>query len=180
MKRFERVTTEYIEAEDRFRMAGTLPGDGVVLAWFTQRLLQRLVPALVQWLNAQDGGQDGAGPKVDTMRAEVMHGFAQQAARAQMTAQPPVLAAAGHAAWLVCSVDVAQHPQAVWLTFKGTREGEDGVVVLGTLTLAPQPLRQWLNILYDNYCRAGWPLQAWPEWVAEGALGGMSEPTLVH
>lgn len=179
MKRFERVTTEYIDTEDRLRLAATLPGNEVVVAWLTQRLLQRMVPVLVQWLHAQ-AAPDGAGPKVDAMRAEVMQGFAQQAARAQMTAQPPVLAAAGQAPWLVCSVDVAQHPQALWLTFKGTRSCDEGVVVLGTLTLEPQPLRQWLNILYDNYRRAGWPLQAWPDWVTESAPDGTQAPALVH
>ena len=77
-------------------------------------------------------------------------------------------------------MDVAQHPQALWLTFKGTRSCDEGVVVLGTLTLEPQPLRQWLNILYDNYRRAGWPLQAWPDWVTESAPDGTQAPALVH
>lgn len=176
MKHFERITTEYVDAEDRICMAGTLSDGEVVQAWFTQRLLQRLVPALVQWLQAQDAGPTGP----DALRAEVMHGFAQQAARAQLSPQHPVLPVPGDAVWLVYAVDVARHPRAVRLTFKGTRSGEADVAALGALTLAPQPLRQWLNILYDNYRKAAWPLQAWPDWVSDSAPAAISVPTHVH
>ena len=190
MKQFERITTDYVEAEDRVRMVGTLPGNEVVQAWITQRLLQRLVLALVQWLQKQGQKQgQGQGAEVrapDALRTEVMQGFAQQAARARMTPQPPVRAAPGEAAWLVSSVDVAQHPQAVRLTFKGTRSGGAAdaavpeAVELGTLTLAPEPLRQWLNILFDNYRKAEWPLQAWPDWVSESAHTEPPGPVLMH
>lgn len=186
MKQFERITTDYVEAEDRVRMVGTLPGNEVVQAWLTQRLLQRLVLALVQWLQKQGQGPGAEVRTPDVLRTEVMQGFAQQAARARMTPQPPVRAAPGEAAWLVCSVDVAQHAQAVRLTFKGMRSGGAAsgsvadAVELGTLTLAPEPLRQWLNILFDNYRKAEWPLQAWPDWVSESAHTEPPGPVLMH
>ncbi|AFU44366.1 hypothetical protein C380_03205 [Acidovorax sp. KKS102] len=188
MKQFERITTEYVEAEDRIRMAGTLHGGELVVAWFTQRLLQRLVAALVQQLQGQGAGVPRSdGPRADmlapdALRAQVMQGFAQQAARAKLAPQPAVLAAPDHEAWLVHEVNVAQLPQAVQLTFKGMRTGS-GVerTPIGVLVLAPEPLRQWLCILYDNYRKAGWPLQVWPDWVTESAVASVpAGTTLLH
>ena len=53
MNRLERITTEYIDKDDRIRLTGEpAQGDAVVL-WFTQRLLNRLVPHLTAWLSGQ-------------------------------------------------------------------------------------------------------------------------------
>lgn len=181
MKHLDRITTEYIAAEDRIRLTATIREGETVVAWFTQRLLQRLVPTLVQWLHTQGADPQGAGTlRADTLRADVMHGFAQQAARARMKPQAPVRAEPGGSVWLVQSIDVAQHSQVLRLTFKGSHGTDSASTVLGTLTLAPQPLRQWLNILFDNYRKAGWPLQAWPNWVAESGPQETPQPVVMH
>ena len=72
MPTFERITTQYIDFEDRIRLAGEVGNAAPVVIWLTRRLLQRLLPALLQWLERQ-----GA----DKQRAEVLQSFAQQAAR---------------------------------------------------------------------------------------------------
>ncbi|MBC7859879.1 MAG: hypothetical protein H7Z39_14125, partial [Burkholderiaceae bacterium] len=80
MSALQRITTEYVGVEDRIRLSGRDDaddaGDGrTVVIWITQRLLQRLLPVLVEWLERQDGA---------TLRADIARSFAQQAARAEL------------------------------------------------------------------------------------------------
>ena len=48
-----RITTEYIEIEDRLRISGEIADAEAVVIWLTQRLLLRLLPLLLQWLDQQ-------------------------------------------------------------------------------------------------------------------------------
>lgn len=162
---FTRFTTEYIDFEDRFRLTAETDGGERVLLWLTQRLLQRLMPVLLQWLEKQTGR---------TPHAEVLQGFAQQAARSELQPQAPVPAEAGGAGWLVQSVDIAQSPRNIRLTFRSVA-GEAASVTLEAL-----PLRQWLNILHDAYCKAEWRHEGWPEWAREGAASGGRPDAAVH
>ena len=57
------------------------------------------------------------------------------------------------------AIDIAQGEDAVALTFKA----ETGAHA--TFTLAAQPLRQWLGIVYAQYLRGQWPTTAWPAWM---------------
>ena len=165
MPTLERITTEYIDLEDRIRLAGEVGNAAPVVIWLTQRLLQRLVPALLQWLERQDD---------DISRAEVLQSFAQQAARAELTPQAPVQAVAGCAAWLAQSVDITRSEQLLSLTFRGA-DGEDA-----TLNLAAKPLRQWLSIVHDTYLKAGWPLDMWPNWIRESTLTAGQQSVVLH
>lgn len=165
MPTFERITTEYIDLEDRIRLAGEVGSAAPVVIWLTQRLLQRLLPALLQWLERQGD---------DMPRAEVLHSFAQQAARAELTPQAPVRAVAGCAAWLALAVDITRSEQVISLTFRGA-DGHDA-----TLILAAKPLRQWLSIVHDAYLKAAWPLNVWPSWVAEGTLSAGQQSVVLH
>lgn len=165
MPSLQRITTEYIDLEDRIRLAGEVENAAPVVIWLTQRLLQRLLPALLQWLECQGDA---------TPLAELLHGFAQQAARAELTPQTPVRAVAGCTAWLALSVDIAQSKEAVSLTFRGA-DGQDAV-----LTLATKPLRQWLGIVHDAYLKADWPLNVWPDWVGASTLPAGLQAVVLH
>lgn len=159
----QRITTEYIDLEDRVRLSGETDNATTVVVWLTQRMLERLLPALLQWLERQSA---------DIPRAEMLQGFAQQAAEAGLTPQPPVRAGADSMAWLVLSVDVTQTEQAVSLIFRGV-EGQDI-----SLALAANPLRQWLAIVHDAYFKAGWSLAVWPEWVRARPLPTLQQVVL--
>lgn len=160
----QRITTEYIEAEDRIRLAGEA-GEKTVVLWLTQRLLNRLIPHLCQWL----GQQSGNAPL-----AEVRQEFAQQKARAELEAQPPVRAEPDVQGVLIHSVDLKNSNAGIGLQFKDV----DGNVV-ARLQLQPKPLRQWLNIVYDQYLQAGWPTTVWPAWVAEAKPAATSSRAAV-
>lgn len=171
MSSLSRLTTEYIEAEDRIRVTGELPaptgGDGprTVVLWLTQRLLNRLLPHLLQWLERHDMPQGWD---------EVVH---QQAAVAALQPQAPVCSAPESRAWLVQSLQLTCTPESVQLGFQ-VAAAED--VPPADLVLQAQALRQWLNIVYDLYVRASWPLALWPQWLVEARQPAARPAALLH
>lgn len=169
MADLQRITTEYIEAQDRLRLAGELADGAPQVLWLTQRLLQRLLPVLLQQLQGA-----GAGAETDTPYADLLHSFVQQSARAELVPQPPVQASDSSPAWLVVSVDIVQSAEGVRLTFKGA---QDQQVSLALVTLA---LRQWLGIVHDAYAKAEWPLQGWPQWLQEGSESSAVQAVVLH
>lgn len=164
MVTLERITTEYVESEDRIRLSGEAASGAPVVIWLTQRLLQRLLPVLLPLL---DGRRD-------SHYAEIMQGFAQQAARAELKPQAPVKAEAGRVAWLALAVDIAPAEQAVTLIFRSA-DGQAASLMLGAL-----PLRQWLGILHDFYVKAEWSLAEWPEWIRASTLPATPQSIVVH
>lgn len=173
MADLQRITTEYIDSEDRIRLSGELSPQSTVVLWLTQRLVNRLLPHLLGWLEQQAG--NGA-------MGELFQGFAQQAAMATLEQQPPVQSAPQSMVWLVHAVNLTAAAEGVRLTFRGigdtsAPEGSDAV----GLTLHAQPLRQWLGILHAQYCKADWPLTGWPDWLTEAPPPiGLASHALLH
>ncbi|AAK25014.1 hypothetical protein [Caulobacter vibrioides] len=146
----QRVTTEYVAVEDRVRISGEAADGATVVLWLTQRLLNLLVPRLTGGLEQPDSTSDA-----------LMQGFAQQAAEASLSPQPAVEAAAPSASWRVDSVDILSGPDGVALTFRS----DEGPAA--RLSLANEPLRQWLSILRRQYQAAGWIDRVWPVWMED-------------
>ena len=48
MHQLQRVTTEYVDSEDRIRISGSCVDDGLVQLWLTRRLMDRLLPMVLQ------------------------------------------------------------------------------------------------------------------------------------
>lgn len=159
MIQLQRVTTEYVDAEDRVRLSAAAADGAAVQLWLTQRMLNRLLPHLFGWLERQAGGSAHAG---------MMQEFAQHAARQALEPQPRVATSDG-ACLLVHEVDVRQGESAVAMTFKVLRDSGEKEVV-GTCTLEVRPLRQWLSIVGDQYAKAEWPRTAWPAWLSLSAV----------
>jgi hypothetical protein len=180
MTNLERITVEYVPQEDRVRLSGQRPGAAPLAIWLTRRLLDRLLPELVKWIENEAGdlpaakGSGAKGRQQTVPRADVLQGFAQQAARERATPQPPVRVAPEDETWLVHTVSISRGRSKVRLTFKSA----DGRTA--TVTLAPPLLRQWLNILHDTYRKADWPLQVWPDWIGEAGSTARSQPPVRH
>lgn len=173
--KLQRITSIYSDVEDRFRITGEVSAESTRCLWLTQRLLLRLVPHILEWLN-EIARAEGKG---DLGQAELMQDFAQQAAKARLEPQAavpvptmpdpnaaidttPGAATAGQqeAIWLVKEVDLSKSTNGILtLTFK--HESANGV----QLAMAPIELRQWLIILHSQWLQAGWPAAIWPEWV---------------
>jgi hypothetical protein len=147
----QRLTIHYIDNEDRIRLAGAAEAGATHVLWLTQRLLNRLVPSVVGWLEARD--------KERPRQLSIMS-FEQEIARAALTPQAPVDAPPTAPGQLIVSVNIAAGPDAVRLVFLFNDLSEPAV-----FTLSSQALRQALGILYDEAKRAGWSLDVWPAWI---------------
>lgn len=160
MSDLQRITSEYIEQEDRIRLTGAVEAGATEVLWLTQRLLIRVIDHLLQWLEQQSTVTAPDALK-DGQAADLVQGFAQQAASAELQLQPPVQSQGDEQAWIVNSVDISRTPQAVKLSFKGPN------AELAALTLKAQQLRQWLAIIHQLWAVAQWPPAIWPQWMQE-------------
>lgn len=169
MQLLQKITTQYIETEDRIRISGELAEGQQVVMWFSQRLLVRLLPALLQWVEKQ--------VEVD-VRPELYQSLAQAAAVRAMEPQAPVEAVAASQSWLVQAVDFTPSGDALQLVFRSTAAEQHS----SALRLQARPLRQWLNVLVEQFQKAEWPLTAWPQWLLESreAPSGLKATTILH
>ncbi|QSR36617.1 hypothetical protein CFI10_16835 [Marinobacterium iners] len=156
-----RLTTVYHPLEDRVRISGQVSSDDVVVIWVTRRLMDRMVPALVEWLEQQDA---------DVPRADLLQSVKQTRAINELTEQTrqegstPVSAENAGTTWLAASVDVQRRPEQLVLIFKAAPDAGGQQAALPLRALA---LRQWLNILLQAYSKAEWSTAVWPEWMRE-------------
>ncbi len=152
MQELQRITTGYVDAEDRMRLTGELNSGDTVEVWLSQRLLLRLLPHLTLWLE-----QRGS----TAFPVEIEQALEQHAARENLDTEAPVLHTGQGSSWLAQAVDMNAGDHAMRLAFR--RDGETPV----TLTLTVRALRQWLGILRTLWQQAEWPGEVWPEWMGE-------------
>ena len=158
-----RLTTDYVDNEDRLRLSGDIADGAPVSMWLTQRVALRLLPVLAQWLDSQIGmavTQDAAASRLAAQDAQkqIVHGFAQEAAVAELESQDPVQAAPS-AGGLIQSIDLTPSERGIRLVFR-TADGR-----AAGFSLSAAELRQWLAIMRGVWLRAGWPEAPWPEWM---------------
>lgn len=172
----QRVTTEYVEAEDRLRLSGALVDGRTVVLWVTQRLFNRVLAPLTRWLDAHGVTGPAASAAATTPAdREMLQEFAQQSAQAALTPQPRVPAEQPTDSWLVDSMDIGSNARLIRLTFKAC----DGRAV--GVTLEAEGLRQWLAVVHSRYRRGGWATSAWPAWMEDAmAPAARSDAMPVH
>lgn len=187
-----RLTTRYVDSEDRLRVAGEVASGQVQVVWLTQRLLNRLLPHLWKWLDqavqAQPRSHDtpaAALAAVSPAAQTELQRFAQQSAAAERRQQVPVDPSRAVCTLLVQSVDIRHLPAGVRLTFKAAAPAIGPVPTLVEpttateavhLTLATPALRQWLQIVYQQYRVAEWPTGHWPSWIRNPSAAGSTAP----
>ena len=79
MNKLKRITSEYIEAEDRIRIAGLTEKDEPLSLWFTMRLTSRLVTHCVALL-AEHGSELKKTATNDERLKNNLQGMVQQSA----------------------------------------------------------------------------------------------------
>ncbi len=168
MLELRRLTSEYIEAEDRFRLTGEDEAGNTISLWLTQRLSQRLISYLLAAVSnssieaAQNFMQDDSA-------GNLLQEFAQQAATAELAPEQAVDSTLSSQNWLVEEVDINQDTECnVGLIFK--KEGVENAAI----SFESQQLRQWLSIVRNQWIQAQWPMGIWPNWMA-----GQDEPAIL-
>lgn len=151
----KRITTAYIENEDRIRMTGQSAGGDTVCLWLTRRITDRLLAALFKIL----------APAREAPGAEIFAQLAQQRAELQHAPQTPVQPpAGGPAGHLVQAVSIARLEGAIRLALR--ENGND----IAFIALTDNEMRQWLAIVRQAYRTAEWPMHDWPDWLTEAAV----------
>lgn len=162
--KLERFTTEYISSEDRIRLT-TASADTVTVIWLTRRLCDRLVPAMAQWLEKNMPEPAKEAPPVNKVQVKAFNdqvqAVAQQQARVrnQTVAAEPVKVELSEKSWLAFSASLKGQPNQLLITL-GSTDDEHQIAI----PFHPVHLRQWLDILYQNYLKADWSNDQWPEW----------------
>jgi len=152
--RLKKVTLTYSHLEDRIRMdAEEVPGN-VVTFWLTQRLCKELVKSLVVYFNKSDMALTGSSPR----SLATVQGFLHQSAKINKK-QADAVAPQPSKIVLLDKVQLRTSKNVVQMSLS-LPGGESAV-----LALSLEEARQWMDILYQQYLRAEWPLQVWPDWV---------------
>lgn len=168
-----RLTTRYVEEEDRIRVSGESAAGDRIAFWLSRRLLVRFLPHLFAWVERAEGVRPTGDAPRDRV-ADLRSSFAQQASRAELDAAPPPPVDAQGEGWLVGAVDITEGNSELVIAFRGAAAGQRAVI-----STPPKVLRQWLGILCDQFRAAEWPLDVWPAWIYDGR-GAESPPVSLH
>lgn len=187
----QKFTTEYLPEEDRIRLLCALQGEHTLTLWLTQRLLQRLVTPLCQWLQAQPRAGMPAAYGAQAVPTSAAYAMAQQGAQSALADPPPtpVPASAPGPQRLVHAVQAQVQGHQLQLTFQAAamagaavaaegRATTDAIPQAYTMAFTPTSLRQWLGILYRHAVQAQWPLEVWPQWFSVGEQADSAGPVV--
>ena len=161
----EKITTKYVEHEDRFSITAEAYDKSTIQIWVSQRLLLRLLPHMFEWLKKSEESAHTS----NVISQELINEFAQQQAQNELRPQQPVkLKNKGTDArkisgnsWLVIKVDIKSSEQVIELTF-GCGEKNSAQLLLNKLQA-----RQWLIILHAEWIKSEWALNIWPVWLTK-------------
>jgi hypothetical protein len=156
----KRITTLYVDKEDRIGVVGVAESGQQHRLWLTQRLLTQVVEMLLLCL---------------PQNPDQIQQIAQQVAQAKREPTLAVVASSDCFNWLVQEVSLNSAAGVIGLQFKSDR---DQYVVI--VRFNEVGLRQWLDILFSQYQYAGWLGVAWPHWLSTKVELVLPEGVLVH
>ena len=157
MAETRKISLFYLPAEDRLALDIEDSEGGGVRLWLTQRLCKALVRALTPML------QKVVSLKLPPEAGDTAQSWEQAAAMADFGKTPGVRLQAGSLSGLVTAVHISPPGEQMTLTFD-FGHGESRVV-----SLAVPALRQTLAVMHRLHVEAGWPLEVWPDWIADPA-----------
>jgi len=153
--KLEKITLDYVAAEDRILVRTQGDNGEVVSFWLTLRMSRALVKFLLEHL-------DKVTPVSAAADRELMQAFRQTSAL--MRLEPGTAVESGDATpLLLTTLDLQRKPAGVVLQLP-LRDG-----TVADLAMDSVQLRQYLHILRNMFVRAEWPLDGWPAWMNEAA-----------
>ena len=158
--KLEKITLDYVAAEDRILVRTQAHNGEVVSFWLTLRMSRALVKFLLEHL-------DKVTPVSAAADRELMQTFKQTSALMQL--EPSTAVESGDAMpLLLTTLDLQRKPNGVVLQLP-LRDG-----TVADLAMDSVQLRQYLHILRNMFVRAEWPLDGWPAWMNEAAADVVS------
>ncbi len=153
--KLDKLTLDYVAAEDRVLLRAQDAAGNVVAFWLTLRMSRALLKSLVEHL-------ENLTPKLAATDDEVLQSFRQTSALMKL-ASTEAVQAAGSAPLLLTTLDLQRNPHGVVLQLPLAGGA------IADLALDTVQLRQYLHILRSMFLRADWPLDDWPRWMGEAA-----------
>ena len=154
----QRITSEYIEPEDRIRLVAITDAEKTLILWLTQRLLIRLITHFLGWLE-KEAPEVARSSAIGNETKSALQEMAQQSAAAKLQEQSAVTANSDSAALLVKEIDIKMSEEVVLLVFKCDEAWK------AELSFTVQQLRQWLGMIHRLWRLAEWPVSIWPDWM---------------
>ena len=173
MTKLKRITSEYIEVEDRIRISGLTEKDESLSLWFTMRLTSRLVTHCLALL-AEHGPELKKTATNDERLKNNLQGMVQQSAEQDLIEELAVSVTENSPSLLIREIDIKTSDGGIVMTFKEDKTSSY------ELCLEGQQLRQWLGMLYLIWQKAEWPPHVWPDWMDKSKRNGISEETSIH
>lgn len=152
-----RFTTKFVPEEDRIQLLIELTSGDVKVAWFTRRLLNRVLPPVLKRLEAvptERPPEAAAAVQRFTQAAAVRSIQRQPAVAPNPEETPPFPDEA-----LIITIHVRLRGRMVFFDLKA------GEAIFVILPFSEQSLRQWLGVLYGQYQAAEWTESFWPAWM---------------
>lgn len=158
----KRATLAFSKTEDRVSLTCLSDRNAVSVLWLTARLARQLVPHLLSlvvdlprpsWTDHKDVG-DGAQAASNVEKSDQTEDLS--GTPGDKAVNPPVLAEANSASWVVTSIDVTNGPMMVRLCFRN----EQGHLP-ASLSLEHTQVATWLEGLRQCYVQAGWSMDCW-------------------
>ena len=156
MQSLKKVTSEFIEIEDRFRLSALTTKDEAVAFWLTQRLLTRLVAHLSKQIEI-DSPQLSNAPAAGKASHPDSDRDRQISNREPLASQSAVKIKESVTPILITEVDVKLGKSDLALVLKSGKKS------CASISLSLSELKQWLEILYALWHKAGWPISLWPQ-----------------
>ena len=153
-----RITTEFSESEDRFKLTALSEQNSTYVFWLTQRLLIKLIEHCFKWLENKSAAPIET-KKEDDFRLAAVQEFNQDSAEQELNHQDAVLPMIDSPNFVIQEIDITLGSDGIIFVFK---EGRDNY----RLMLNHTQLRQWLHINCKLWSKAEWPMTIWPTWIS--------------
>ena len=173
VSKLKRITTEYIELEDRIRLAGLTEENQTVCIWLTMRLLKRLITHCLNLLEKNTPELKEMPTQNEQCRKSI-HNFVQQSAEQQVVEETAVKVTKNSPNHLAAEIDVKSDHAGVTIIFKGEFSSHYAIY------LNNQQLRQWLGMLHMIWQKAEWPNLVWPDWMSGIAAETSTDEDAIH
>ena len=169
----KRITSEYIELEDRIRLAGITDDNQTIVLWLTMRLLRRLITHCLNLLEKNTPELKKTPAQNELSRKSVQH-FVQKSAEQQIVEEAAVKVVENSPNQLPAEIDIKNDDVGVTIIFKGEFSSDYAIY------LNNQQLRQWLGMLHMIWQKAEWPNLVWPDWMSSSSAETVPDLTSIH
>tara|TARA_E500000331_G_scaffold353699_1_gene404933 strand:+ start:465 stop:971 length:507 start_codon:yes stop_codon:yes gene_type:complete len=149
--RLQRITTQFVDIEDRVKISALSQDNETLVLWLTQRLLIRIVDRCLTFVDENIGAK-GANLPVSEASSNKQPNLQQIS-----PSEEAVVATLNCRSLLIQEVDLRYYQDQLSIVFRHNKENQF------SLHFDRQQLCQWLTIIFNIWRQAEWPMTIWPK-----------------